>query len=674
MAHPQHAEVAFNPGDLTTTFTLPGGDLPEEVRASWLRSVTQHGLRPDQVRDCEVLTHAELQERRAPVEALSAVCLPEMDRLLQRLGDYAQVVMLSDAQGAVVQYRSSASVLDQCSGLRVLPGSIWTEERQGTTGLGLCLREQRPLSVVMHEHFSRKLSNISCTVAPIFGEEGRLVAVLNVTSMENTSRALQAVLRQVIISSARRIENVYFDRRHAQTRVLRISRYNDFADAAAEARLAIDDNGRIVDATPLAQQMLGYPLPAGDSPPGDAQNAPRAWLGRKFGSLAGIHDLEKWLGGDAPMWESEQGRIHVRLGDAPRPRPMQWARSTQARPSPAAAAHAAPTTADLATPASPTLDAIAGGDAAMANQLRIAQRLHARRLPLLLQGESGSGKTQLARALHESNFQGAGQFVTINCAAIPQELIESELFGYRPGAFTGAAKQGAPGRLVAANGGTLFLDEIGDMPLALQGRLLQVLSEGEFVPVGAIEPVKVRFSLVSATLRDLPQWVREGKFREDLYYRLSGASVVLPPLRARADRMQLIEQAFERAGAEAGLSGLTLSDATRRILMRHAWPGNLRELHHVARFATALCEGDTIEPDCLPPPLGQLDGWATQQPPSALEVYRPDEDPIAIVQTLERNGWNVSACAQQLGVSRATMHRRLVEFNIQRPPGPSTAG
>ena len=624
------------------------------LRASWVRSVTEHGLEPDRILEPDVLTRSELLEHRAPVEELSALSSPEIDRLYQRLFDHAEVVMLTDAQGVVVHFRSAATVVDRCSNLRVLPGSIWTEDRQGTTGVGLCLREQRPLSVVMGEHFATKLSALSCTVAPIFGAEGRLAGVLNVTSMQNTNHALQAVVRELVASSARRIENLYFDRRHAKARVLRLSRHDDFCDGAAEARIAVDDGGRIIDATPLAQRLL-----AG----GTAVDGLAHLIGRKLSSVAGVSSVDRLLDNHAPAIEVAQGLIHVRVTDPPRRAGAGASR---------AVAHVKPlviTDHGGSCPErhSPTLAEIIGNDPGMADRLNRAQRLHARGLPLLLQGESGSGKTQLARALHDAGPHRAGGFVAINCAAIPAELIESELFGHRAGAFTGAAKQGSPGRLLSANGGTLFLDEIGDMPFALQARLLQVLSEGEFVPVGASEPVRVRFTLVSASLRDIQVLVREGRFREDLYYRLSGATLVLPALRDRADRDALVEQAFMRAAAESNMVGLVLSAAAVRALARHAWPGNLRELQHVARFAVAVCDSLIIDLQSLPPPLGDVGKDVSTKTASDAALQRSATDRDAVADSLRRTAWNVSGAAALLGISRATLHRKLHQFKLKRP-------
>lgn len=621
----------------------------KEVQSSWLRSLAEHKLDPDRVIEPEVLTFDELKERRAPVEELSSLCLPEIDRLLHRVMEHAEVVMLSDAQGVVIEYRSVAASIDKYSGLRVLPGSIWTEDRQGTTGVGLCLREQRPLSVVQDEHFSSQLSDLSCTVAPIFGHEGRLACVLNVTSMQNTGHAVQSMIRELVASSARRIENLYFDRRHAHRRVLRLSRYNDFLDGAAEARLALDDSGRIIDATPFASKLL---VRADDS------SALVDLFGRKFSSVAGVIDLERAIERDGSTIRSGEGNLHFKLREpAPaRAKSGSHHRTSQTLPSPHRASH------ESAGPAEPSLTKLLGSDPQVVEQLKMAQRVYARHLPLLLQGESGAGKTLLAKTLHEVGPYRTGNFIAINCAAIPHDLIESELFGYRPGSFTGAAKQGSPGRLIAADRGTLFLDEIGDMPLPLQARLLQVLSEGEFVPVGGVTPVKVNFALITATLRDLPPLVRDGHFREDLYFRINGASLHLPPLRARADRAQLIEEAFWSAAARAGQPLCELTPEVMDVLMAYSWPGNMRELQHVAKFALAVSETPRIEVSALPVSLQQL-GTQTKHPVQDIKSRRGAD----IIAALNNENWNISSAAKKLGISRSTLHRRILELNLERP-------
>lgn len=621
----------------------------KEVQSSWLRSLSEHKLDPDRVIEPEVLTFAELKERRAPVEELSSLCLPEIDRLLHRVMEHAEVVMLSDAQGVVIEYRSTAASIDKYSGLRVLPGSIWTEDRQGTTGVGLCLREQRPLSVVQDEHFSSRLSALSCTVAPVFGKEGQLACVLNVTSMQNTGHAVQSMIRELVASSARRIENLYFDRRHADRRVLRLSRYNDFLDGAAEARLALDDSGRIIDATPFASKLLVNT---------DGTAAVGELFGRKFSSVAGVVDLERAIERDDSTIRNGEGTVHFKLYEPAASR----AKVGTSHRTPPALSHPPRARHESMVSAEPSLISILGSDPQVVEQLKVAQRVYARHLPLLLQGESGAGKTLLAKTLHELGPHRTGNFIAINCAAIPHDLIESELFGYRPGSFTGAAKQGSPGRLIAADGGTLFLDEIGDMPLPLQARLLQVLSEGEFVPVGGVTPVKVNFALITATLRDLPPLVRDGKFREDLYFRINGASLHLPPLRARADRARLIEEAFWSAATQAAQPLCELTPETMDVLMGYGWPGNMRELQHVAKFALAISETSRIDVSALPMSLQQL-SFKAEAHVQNLKTRR-DAD---IISALNNENWNISSAAKKLGISRSTLHRRIIELNLERP-------
>lgn len=599
--------------------------------ASWERCLSVHGLNPERIARPTVLTSVEIQDHREPMADLLALSQGEVQRLHELLAEQDYVVMLNDAQGVALAFRSNATVLDACSAAGVLPGSIWAEELQGTNGVGLCIQEQRPLSVVMRDHFAASLTSVSCTVAPIFGAAGRLAGVLDVTTLRPSDRAAQAMVRHLVAASAQRIENMYFARRNAEHVLLRLSRHNDFCDVAGEARIALDAAGRVMDATPLAQRLLarsGMPL----------IGQPLAQL-QDLGGLRGSSAV-----GDAPM-ELETGRFYFRLE-------VPGARRT-ATPQRAAG----PRPHDDAD--RPTVAEIVGSDDGVRDDVHIARRLVSHRVPVFLHGETGTGKSALARALHIDAGGCPEKFVAINCAAITPELIESELFGYRPGAFTGASRHGARGRLLEADGGMLFLDEIGDMPLALQTRLLQVLSDGEFVPVGATQPVRAQFALVAASLHDLQQQVREGRFREDLYFRLAGATVRLPVLRQRADRDELIVRAFERAARQCGVAPPALQLATRSALAAYAWPGNLRELQHVAKYATAIDSDGSIGPEDLPPLAGVQKTAAEPEPADAAR--------IAIASALERSHWNVGAAAAALGISRATMHRRMRALGVQRP-------
>jgi transcriptional regulator of acetoin/glycerol metabolism len=305
------------------------------------------------------------------------------------------------------------------------------------------------------------------------------------------------------------------------------------------------------------------------------------------------------------------------------------------------------------------LPGICLGDAVLQEHFRKALRVFERDVPLLIHGETGSGKEAFAKAVHHASQRAGKNFVALNCAAIPESLIESELFGYRGGSFTGARKEGMRGKLQQADGGTLFLDEIGDMPLALQTRLLRVLEDRQVVPIGG-EPEAVNVRIISATHRQLLDRVRDGSFREDLYYRLNGLEIPLPALRERSDKSQLLDFLLaEEAGAEA----VAIDEPARQALLSFDWPGNVRQLRNVLRTLAALCDGGRIGLEDLPAMIRQC-------PVALVETVaeRPLEDAerLALLDALERQRWHMTHTAEQLGISRNTLYRKLRKHAIAR--------
>ena len=249
--------------------------------------------------------------------------------------------------------------------------------------------------------------------------------------------------------------------------------------------------------------------------------------------------------------------------------------------------------------------------------------------------------------------------MAVNCAAIPENLIESELFGYVAGAFTGASSKGMPGLLVQADGGTLFLDEIGDMPLALQTRLLRVMAEGEVAPLGAAKTRAVDIQVICASHRDLAALVSEGRFREDLYFRLGCARFCLPPLRERTDKLALINRLLEQEARHSGIAA-GISQAALEVLLGYAWPGNVRQLRHVLAYACAVCEGGILQLADLP-----VEVRGEQVAPQAQVQLSPERQ--VVLDALIRHRWKPSPTAQALGISRATLYRRVNQLGIDMP-------
>ena len=318
----------------------------------------------------------------------------------------------------------------------------------------------------------------------------------------------------------------------------------------------------------------------------------------------------------------------------------------------------------------------------MRKNLACGRQLFAKQVPILLHGATGTGKEAFAKSLHRSGLWSDKPFVTVNCAAIPESLIESELFGYTRGAFTGAAKEGRVGKILQSNGGTLFLDEIGDMPLMLQTRLLRVIEEREVVPLGSDQPIPVDLHVISATHRDVHQMIREGQFREDLYYRLNGITLHLPLLRDRGDKADLIRTLLREENA--GQDCVRIEDDAFGKLMDYSWPGNIRQLRNALRTASALCRDGVIRlvESAAGDSRHRAAGAAASRSRRAArrvhgaEPRRPrtaesspsaalrEAECAALLRELERMRWNISRTAQTLGISRNTLYRKIHKHRI----------
>ena len=324
--------------------------------------------------------------------------------------------------------------------------------------------------------------------------------------------------------------------------------------------------------------------------------------------------------------------------------------------------------ARIEPPTPEPLAALSGGDPLLDRQISRAARLINSPISILVTGETGSGKEYFAKALHQSSERRNGPFVPVNCAAIPDTLIESELFGYAPGSFSGASPKGKRGLIQEADGGTLFLDEIGDMPKPLQARLLRVLSEKEVLPVGATRAVEVNIRVVAATHCALESLVREGAFRDDLYYRLSGAHFTLPPVRERKDLAWIIDRVLALHGRKSSdHPALTLDDESRAALLAHSWPGNLRELRNVIEFASAVCRDNQITlidlPEYLSVPLNDTFTVGSSFQDLSLNSLEANQ----LLTQLRAARWNVTAAANAMGISRMTLYRRMKRYGIEHP-------
>ena len=320
----------------------------------------------------------------------------------------------------------------------------------------------------------------------------------------------------------------------------------------------------------------------------------------------------------------------------------------------------------------PSMDELCGEDPVVQQGIHCVRKVLNKGISILILGETGTGKEAFASAIHKESNRADGPFVALNCAAIPESLIESELFGYQSGTFTGANKNGMKGKLLLANGGTLFLDEIGDMPFALQTRLLRVLAEREILPLGAEKPIAIDVNIISATHQNLTDLISNKSFREDLYYRLNGATLNLPPLRQRLDQYYLVKRIF----AMEAKGQFNLATEVISILLTYRWPGNIRQLISVARYALAVSDDNQIKLDCLPKEI--CEPAVNHSADKYSDVLNEDENittPSAmmcthgkvLLDTLRKHKWNISAVSHELDSSRSTIYRKMERYNIKRP-------
>lgn len=603
------------------------------VVESWRRCLQTYQLDPAQAREAVIVSQNRLREHRQQAEDLVHIARSGLERLYRQVAEQNYVLLLSDRQGVTVEFLGDPSFNNNLRKAGLYLGSEWSEPRAGTCAVGACIATGEALTIHQTDHFDITHTPLSCTAAPIYDTEGSLAAVLDISLLSSPIlKKSQNMARHLVSSTVRRIElaNLMANSRHDL--VLRFAGAPEFLDVDPEAAISVDGAGRITGMTHGGARLLAASC-------GLDWRSPEVLIGQPVTDFfqAGLDELASLTRASLP----QDRRIAVRDGSLLFAHAIEPQQRTVSVP--------------LARVSSrtPAISRLGGNVPAIDTLQRKVTKLAPSRLPILLRGETGTGKEYLARIIHEVSGL-SGRFVAVNCAAIPDQLIESELFGYAPGAFTGALAKGRKGLIEEAEGGTLFLDEIGDMPYAAQSRLLRVLAEGEVLPVGGSVARKVDFRVVSASHRALADMVAAGRFREDLYYRLNAAVLSLPPLCEREDLPWLLERLLEKHGSQG--RPLILSTAVRTLLLDHRWPGNIRELDNAIAFAAALCDDGVIEVTDLPDQL-------TRSAP-VIEEHGQEAELRAILMSSKGN---VSEAARRLGIDRTTLHRRMRRFGIGRP-------
>ena len=601
-----------------------------KVVSLWHERVRRSGLSERWRPDFSALSRRALSELAEQHRALYLHALPVMELLHQQILNTHSMVLLTDERGLIMHALGDGDFLEKAEQVALKPGVLWSEDSKGTNAIGTALVERRATLVHGSEHFLTVNRFLTCSCSPIHGPRGELIGALDVSGPQEGYHPHTMGLVRI---STHMIENQLFVDEFGQSLRIHFHPRTELLGTLLEGIAAFDEAGRMLAANANARSLLGLAA----------------------GQLAAC-SLDSLFEIDVPSLLARRGaagtlvRLTLRSGQAvlARVEPNALA-ARRAVPPVSPPRPAAPVPSERA----PTLADLDTGDPAIAAVIGKIRKVQGHVIPILILGETGTGKELLAHAIHNESERRTGPFIPVDCASLPESLIEAELFGYEEGAFTGARRRGNPGKILLADGGTLFLDEIGDMPLSLQAKLLRFLQERLIERLGGREAIPVDVRVIAATHRDLKAQIARGRFREDLYYRLGEVPVVIPPLRERgSDAVLIAGHLLQQSCRRHGIPTLTLAPDAIATIERHAWPGNVRELENRLNAAVIMSEGKVIRAADLS--LGPVAPEATEVLP--LREVRRQAEAAAVQQALKITGGNIARAAELLGVTRPTFY------------------
>ena len=634
-------------GSMLASATRWDDDMPAIIESSHKRS-QQFGLSPTALPDFSPLQSNVLSQLIEKNRMLHAHAIPAMETLYQQIINTHNMVILTDANGIILHSLGDDDFLEKADRVALKPGVGWSEQSKGTNAIGTAIAEKRATLVHADQHYLTANHFLTCSAAPITDYQGNVVGVLDVSGDQ---RSFHKHTMALVRMSALMIENQLFSAAFEDAITLHFHARPEFIGTLMEGIASFTPGGRFLSANRNGLFQLGLSFSALQS--------------HTFSSLFGlpVSALFDHYRTAAPgllnlcMHSGVRvlGRAQLRLVNGAQA--LTDNQEITSQPSLPRATHAAQAARRLSG-----LRYLNTGDPQLEQVIDKVNKVLGRDIPILIMGETGTGKELLAQAIHNDSPRAMSPFVAVNCASIPETLIESELFGYEDGAFTGARKKGAIGKILQANGGTLFLDEIGDMPFGLQARLLRVLQERMVTPLGSGKSIPVNVELICATNHNLRERMAKGLFREDLYYRLNGLVVKLPPLRERTD-LDIVVKKILAADSNGGM--YTVSAEVMELFRKHKWPGNFRQLTNLLRTAVIMADDehqialrhmpDDFFDDIQSGPGAALDTGRMMAGGANLE----EMEHSVIVKSLEAHGGNVSATARALGVSRNMIYRKV---------------
>jgi sigma-54 dependent transcriptional regulator, acetoin dehydrogenase operon transcriptional activator AcoR len=577
------------------------------------------------------------------------VSVPVMAQVRESLSESGTMMILTDPSGVILKTEGDPATLEAAEDVRLVNGANWDELLCGTNAIGTALSLKEPVQVHATEHFCTGIKPWSCSAVVVHDPAGG--EILGVVDVSGLSSRFHRNWLALAMMTAGRIEAELAARQMESRWRLAEAGLQSLSRASSSAVMLFDRQGRLVKAEGVTSHSRASLGGCGDWSAGHRIEAFDTDSGH------GVAGLPDWL---RPQWVQPVMRGGQRVGTV-------LVLPDSLRREPARRVDTRATTFTVGQ-TSTTLGPIIGRSAALRQALEKAKQLADLDVPVLLQGETGVGKEMFARAIHEGRQRTTGPFVALNCGGLPRDTLASELFGYVDGAFTGAKRSGMIGKIEAARGGTLFLDEIGEMPLELQPYLLRVLEGGELYPLGASQPRNVQFKLIAATNRDLRAEVVAGRFRQDLFYRVSVTTLRIPALRERKeDIAELVEHFSREVSHRHGVPVKRFEAEVIDAFARYAWPGNVREMRHVVEGLVMLTNDDTVTAAALPEEIalsvapGREPGVSAESP-AVRDLDAVERD--AISTAIARRQGNLTMVAKDLRISKSTLYLKIDKYGL----------
>jgi transcriptional regulator of acetoin/glycerol metabolism len=618
---------------------------------SWDRSKS-FGVDPLYV-DNDLLTGGELEDRKDRLRDLFHTSSSILDNLYKQLKDTPFMILISDADGYILKSWGNSPFIDRARKVWLDAGANWHEKVKGTNAIGTALVEKKPISVVGEQHYCQENHFLCCYAAPLYSPTGELLGVLDVSG---DVRRHQAHTMGMVIAAAQACQAHLLLESAKRELTLCIQETDAIIDGYGQPLISVDRDGMITRINQDASRILGLP--------------PEKCIGQHLSRWFSRKDIDEILSAKGPSFVEPKLKADSSGGEKIKKwivRPVRDQRDRVIRtvlsPKPLERKEQIQkVNVQEVKEQNPSRESGIICNCPKAKEVfRLASVVAPTNATILIQGETGTGKEIIAQSIHRTSGR-SGPLVVVNCAAIPESLIESELFGYEKGAFTGAKSEGHQGKFEAADGGTLFLDEIGELSLASQAALLRVLEEKRVTRIGSHRSKPVNVRIIAATNRILSKEVEENRFRADLYYRLCEIELFLPPLRERSDLFDLADHFLGQMAKELGVPHISLDQVAREKIAGYSWPGNIRELRQVLRQAAyQACllrqtSTITVQDISLPREKGLHSSLHSK---SGLWNQQEAE---TIKMAIQKTRGNLSEAARLLGISRTTLYRKLNQY------------